>query len=164
MLQCHSAKSTEVIYHFGNTPILIASASFFFRPEDQNRFDSFEALPKGMRIGLINGYEYGNVYEENRSRFQEFRVNTQAQIISMLRLKRIDAAIMFDEVAKYTLAQNKLAPDVLSKGFMNHQSDIYVAFSRKRAHAEEYAQLLDEGLAIIKNNGDYERIFRGEID
>jgi polar amino acid transport system substrate-binding protein len=156
--------STEDVYHFGSVPILTASASFYFRKEDAVKYLGFKELPNGIRIGLINGYEYGDTYEKNRAGFSEVRLNQQAQIISMLRLDRIDAGIMFDEVANYTLRSMTPAPVNIVKGFQNHQSNIYVAFSRSRDNTEAYSRLLDQGLEIIKVNGTYDKILLGDIN
>jgi len=35
---------------------------------------------------------------------------------------------------------------------------VHMAFTKKRPEAQRYADLLDEGLAIIKASGEYERI------
>ena len=155
--------STEAKYLFGQTPILVAPASFYYRPDNIGNYHSLDEIPDGTRIGLIIDYEYGEEYEKQRARFQEVRLSSQSQIIQMLMLGRVDTVIMFDEVAKYTLTQMGLAPDTLVKGFTNHQSDIYVAFSRRNPEAEKLAASLDKGIQAIKANGVYEKIMTGAI-
>jgi len=53
----------------------------------------------------------------------------------MLLANRLEMAVMFDQVAAYTLKGMGLDADVLRQGFVNHRSAIYVVFSRKRPHA-----------------------------
>ena len=76
-------------------------------------------------------------------------MGTQEQIIKLIRKKRVDMAIMFDEVAKDTMTNMRLKHSSIKQGQINHQSDIYVAFSKKR-DTKEMMRLLDEGLKQVK--------------
>ncbi len=143
-------KDTESRFLFGNEVLLQAQASHFY-PKDSNLIHkTIASIPYGTSIGLIIGYEYGNEYEKYRFRFKEVRVSTQKQIIGLLLNKRIDMAIMFDEVARHILQKLKLKQSVIQKGSVNHISDIYVAFSRKKSDIEVLIKQFDEGLAIVK--------------
>lgn len=113
-------------------------------------FKSVHEIPKETSIGVIIGYEYGDSYEKNKSRFNEVKVNNQTQLINLLRKNRIDVAIMFDEVAKSKLEKIGLNLQDIKKGEINHKSDIYVAFSKKK-NTKAAMKLLDKGLAKIKN-------------
>ena len=73
----------------------------------------------------------------------------------MLIAKRIDAAIMFDRVATYTLMEMKLDDRVISKGATNHVSDIYVAFSKQNPQSARLAADLDKGIRALKQSGEY---------
>jgi len=66
---------------------------------------------------------------------------------------------MFDEVAKFTLAEMQLAKGSLQQGFQNHVSDIYVAFSPNNPSAPYLSERLDKGLNLLKESGEYQRIF-----
>ena len=77
----------------------------------------------------------------------------------MLKVERIEAAIMFDEVAKYTLNEMGLAENTIAKGNINHISDIYVAFSKEKESYKILSGELDKGLQALKASGEYERIF-----
>jgi polar amino acid transport system substrate-binding protein len=78
----------------------------------------------------------------------------------MLRLGRIDGAIMFDAVAKYTLKSMDLAEASLQKGPLNHTSHIYVAFSRSHNKAQYFADKLDQGLTNLKESGQYQQLLQ----
>ncbi len=152
-------ESTESLFHFGQEPLLTAPASFFFSPKSKTVYRSYEDIPDGTRIGLILGYEYGDIFQKNRARFQEIRVSKQQQIIRMLISGRIDAAIMFDEVAAHTLVEKlDLDAQAIVKGFQNHVSDIYVAFSLKDPMSGIFSERLDSGLRQLRESGAYEAI------
>lgn len=159
--------STEKRFVFGQHPILTASASFYYASNTSDytadpakSYATAKDIPNKARVASIIDYEYGDVYESQRKRFQEVRVVRQQQIIRMLLAHRVDVGIMFDRVAEYTLADMKLPESVLSRGAVNHTSDIYVAFSRKSPNAEKYAVLLDKGLEEIRANGVYDDLMR----
>lgn len=155
--------STEALFHFENTPLLKASASFFTNPTKDYDFISIENVPDKFRIGLIFDYEYGDLYEKERGRFSEVRVNTQQQLIQMLLSDRIDAIILFDEVAKFNLIELGLEESRLKKQFTNHVSDIYVAFTKQDRVSKYWARELERGLNIIQKNGTYDKVFKGAI-
>lgn len=155
-------ESTNAIFHFSHEPILKAHASLFVLPGSSLlKIKKTSELPDGVRIGLIRGYEYGDAYDKQSPRFKERRVLKQEQIIRMLLSKRIDCAIMFDDVANYTLSKLKIPPESIVKSFRNHTSDIYVAFNKKNPNSKIYGQKLDDGLNVIKENGTYTKILSG---
>jgi polar amino acid transport system substrate-binding protein len=150
-------KSREDKFIFGEQPTMVAAASFYF-PKNSHaaeKYSSIADIPDGASIGVIIDYEYGDIYDEHRHRFNEIKVPLQSQIIHMLRLNRIDAAVMFDTVASHTLKTLNLSQDSITKSFLNHTSDIYVAFSKSNKDSRKFAKLLDQGLINIKNNGQY---------
>ena len=63
---------------------------------------------------------------------------------------------MFDKVAAYTLHELDLSVDSIDKSFLNHTSDIYVAFSLKRTSSSYHAKLLDQGLRLLRETGEYQ--------
>ena len=104
-----------------------------------------------MIIGLIIGYEYGDDYEKHRQRFNEVRLTKQSQIIEMLQSNRIDMAIMFDEVAAYSLQKSNLPSSTIKQGAINHISDIYIAFSKSR-DTDNIIKAFESGLKKINNS------------
>jgi len=155
--------TTEAVYYFAEQPILVASASFFTLPGDDRKFGSIEDVPDGFSIGLIKDYEYGDQYEKHRHRFREVRVNTQKQLIQMLLSGRIEAVILFDEVANFNLEQMGLQQNSLQARFVNHVSDIYVAFNKSDRVAHHWARELNRGLKLIIEQGIYNQIFDGSL-
>ncbi|TWX64102.1 amino acid ABC transporter substrate-binding protein [Colwellia demingiae] len=141
--------NTESIFNFGEEPLLQATASFYYNNDSDLDFSSASDIPDRTTIALILGYEYGDAFQQNKHRFQEVRVGTQKQIVHLLRKKRVDMAIMFDEVAKDTMTRMGLEHSSIKQGQVNHQSNIYVAFSKK-SDTKAMMKLLDKGLKSLK--------------
>jgi polar amino acid transport system substrate-binding protein len=152
--------STEPRFIFGEIPILVANASYYFPADHVIDFNGADRVPDGTRVGLIIGYEYGDSYERYRSRIIENRVGRQRQIIRMLMAGRIDAGVMFDRVASYTLRGMDLPKGAVVKGPLHHRSDIYVVFSKVKSESQKNARDLDRGLKIIKDSGLYADIIK----
>jgi len=154
--------STEQKFLFGQQALLSASASFYFSTDNTQaqKYNSIADIPDGSSIGLIIDYEYGDTFEQHKHRFKQIKVSKQEQIINMLKLGRIDSAIMFDAVAQYTLDSMNLTKDSLLQGPLNHTSEIYVAFSRQHEKAQYFADKLDQGLLLIKKSGQYDNLLQ----
>jgi polar amino acid transport system substrate-binding protein len=146
-------KSTIEIFNFGKVPILQAVSSFYYHNDSELNFSSINEIPKEIAIGVIIGYEYGDHYEIYKSQLKEVKVANQLQLIGLLLNKRIDMAIMFDDVVKIKLQEMGLEFNSIKKGKINHISDIYVAFSKAK-DTSNAMNLLDEGLKVIKNTAD----------
>jgi len=142
--------STEAMFLFGDEPILQVTASYYYPPNSKANFQDVENIPHNASLALIIGYEYGDEYEIFRNRFKEVRVKKQRQIVQLLLGNKVDAAIMFDEVAAFTLREMGMASSAIRKGNVNHISDIYVAFSKSRKGSEEKMRDLDRGLKLLK--------------
>jgi polar amino acid transport system substrate-binding protein len=142
--------STSELFRFGDEALLHVSASFYYTAHSNFDLKSIADAPDGLVIALIIGYEYGELYEQNRARFNEIRVSNQKQIIRLLMKNRVDVAIMFDDVARYYLTEMQLTSDAIKKGHINHISDIYVAFNKDKPELRDYINKLDIGLRIIR--------------
>jgi len=154
--------STDKLYLFGQQALLQAAASFYFSPENKaaQKYQSIADIPAGTSVGIIIDYEYGDLFEQHKNRFKEVKVSSQEQVINMLRLGRIDSAILFDAVASHTLKTMELPEGSIQKGPLNHVSDIYVAFSRAHKQAQYFTDKLDQGLFVIKKNGQYDNLLQ----
>nr|WP_277816418.1 transporter substrate-binding domain-containing protein [Neptunicella marina] len=142
--------STTSKFIFGQQPLLKARASYFYAADSHMDYLNPGQIASGSVIGLIIGYEYGDAYEDNRARFDEVRVSNQRQIIRLLLDHKVDLAIMFDEVAAFTIREMGLADNAVRKGQLNHVSDIFVAFSKQAKDVQQKIDLLDKGLLQLK--------------
>jgi polar amino acid transport system substrate-binding protein len=150
--------TTKDKYIFGQVPLITVESYWFFIPGTHPKIKSIKDMPDNFRVGVIRDYEYGDIYENHRHRFNEIQVTQQSQIIRMLKQGRIDAAVMFDREAEFALKKMKLDAAIFDKRFLNHSGDVYVAFSHKSPRARWLAEQLDKGLLMIKEAGEYDRI------
>jgi polar amino acid transport system substrate-binding protein len=153
-------KKTERDFIFGSEPILQAKAYWYFPANNKITFKSLDQLPDGYRVGCILDYEYGDIYEQERHRFKEIKVPHQAQLIKMLQQGRIDAALMFEEEANQAVRELGLPQEIITKGMLNHTSDIYLAFSRKNPQSPANAKMFDIGLKRLKDSGEYTMLLK----
>lgn len=151
--------NTERDYLLHQKPLFQAASSFYFHGLAKN-YRSVAEIPDGTAVGVIRGYEYGDLYEQHKKRFQLVEVSTHKQLITLLQHDKVELAIFFDDVLDYYLAKPAFAQVKLQKGQLNHISDIYVAFSRATARSEVLAQALDAGLNELQRSGDYQRLLR----
>lgn len=151
--------STENRFVFGTKPLFTAYASFYHKHTRPLNADSKWELPPKTRIGLIQGYEYGDELDTliQEKQFEVMRVASQNQLINLLLIDRIDTAIMFDIVANDYLNAMGVEKEV-EAAFHNHSSDIYLAFSKVRPNAVALATLLDRGLNAIQASGEYQAL------
>ena len=146
--------STTAIFAFGNEPLLNVSASFYYPKNSTLNFNTSADIPSGTKVATIIGYEYGDGYSKHQHRFLESRVASQTQIVKLLQSKRVDMAIMFDEVAAHTLEEMGLTEQSIRRGKINHTSDIYVAFNKRLAGSKKIKNL-DVGLKAIRQESAF---------
>ncbi len=156
--------STEEQYLFGNEPLFTARASYYFKAGKEQNWQGPADIPDGTQLAVINGYEYGAEFEKHRHRLKLIEVSKQQQMIAMLLNERAEGAIFFDRVFDYTMANSHYDRSLIRRGEENHTRNIYIAFSHQNANAKKYAHLLDEGLRMLKSNGEYQRIMNGLYD
>ncbi|QYJ80538.1 transporter substrate-binding domain-containing protein [Shewanella acanthi] len=151
-------ESTEQRFVFGNTPLFVATASFYQKKQTKTVNNKW-ALPIGSTVGIIKSYEYGNEFNElvKQRKLNIVTVTTQQQLVNLLLIGRIDAALMYDLVAQEVLAKMGVDGEVQSV-FINHSSNIYLAFSKQSPRAKQLAQELDLGLLRLKTNGKYQQL------
>lgn len=149
--------NTERDYLLHQQPLFQAPSSFYYHKLAKS-YRSVAEIPDGTVVGVILGYEYGDLFEQHKKRFQLVEVSTHPQLISLLQHDKVELAIFFDDVLDYYLAQHAFRRVRLQKGQLNHVSDIYVAFSRATPRSAELAKALDAGLNELQRSGDYLRM------
>jgi len=150
-------RSTEAGFLFGEEPLFIANASFYYNKNRPLSAQNKWQLPRGSVVGVIKGYEYGDEFSELSKQLQLVQVASQEQLLNLLLLNRIDAAIMFDKVAEGVIKRMGVKEEILP-AFPNHQSRIFLAFSLQDADSPALAKALDKGLRQMKQSGQYQQI------
>jgi polar amino acid transport system substrate-binding protein len=149
-------RSNENLYLFGKTPLFTALSAYYHNRDQPLKATCKEALVNGEKIGVVFDYGYGNFFANN-DRITKIAVRADILNLRKLAMGRIDATILYDKTAKKLIEENALS-DKIEKAFDSETADIYVAFSKTFPKAQTYADKLDQGLAVIKENGDYQKI------
>lgn len=150
--------STEAQFLFGREPLFQASASYYYKAGKDLHFAGPADIPDGTRVAVINGYEYGDEFEQQRHRFQLVEVSKQKQMLALLLNERVDVALFFDRVFDFTMADSHFDHSLFVRGETNHVSDIYLAFDKHNPESRHFASALDEGLRALHKSGEYDRI------
>ncbi len=148
--------SREDDFLWGREMLFLAHAHYYHHKSRPLRVQEPRSLQGGERIGVIRGYEYGNLFHDHEGIVRVW-ANRHDQIIDMLRLDRVQAVIMFEKTAGLYLREMHLE-DEIQAAFPSEPSRIFVAFSKHRPEAPHYLELLDEGLRRIKADGTYQAI------
>jgi len=148
--------ANEDLYLFGKTPLFTALSAYYHNRDQPLKATRKEDLVNGEKVGIVFDYGYGDFFSRN-DRIAKIEVRSDLLNLKKLAMGRIDATILYDKTAKKLIEENGLT-DKIEKAFDSEKADIYVAFSKTFPKARYYADKLDEGLAIIKANGEYQKI------
>lgn len=145
--------STEQRFLWGEQPLLMSRWVYYQAAARPLQAKSQAELRNGERIGCIIGYEYGDGFASN-TRIQKQCVNSHEQNIQKLLAGRLDAMLFAEKTGRKVLHEKKLAEQI-KPAFIASELPAYVAFSRQHAQADYFRKKLDEGLTIIRANGEY---------
>jgi polar amino acid transport system substrate-binding protein len=148
--------SNEDLYLFGKVPLFTALSAYYQNRDQPLKATRKEELVNGEKVGVVFDYGYGDFFSRN-DRIIKSEVRSDLLNLKKLALGRIDATILYDKTAKKLIEENRLN-DKIEKAFDSETADIYVAFSKVFPKAQFYADKLDEGLAVIKASGVYQKI------
>lgn len=139
-------------FYFPPEPLAYARHSFFTLPSDNWEYSGLKSL-KGTRIGVIQGYSYGGLYQDyikpnegNESRVIVLRGNqVLPRLVEMLRRGRIDALVAEERVLNYHFALSDQENPLRYAGLANKEA-LYVAFSPALEDGAELAEALGYGM------------------
>jgi len=152
-------RSTEQKFLFHDIPLFKAASSFYYF-KTAKPYSSVVEIPDGAIVGVILGYEYGDLFEEHKKRFQLVEVSNHEQLLALLNDNKLDLAIFFDDVLHYYLERLKRKDLQIVRGKLNYISDIFVAFNHDDLENKARAAALDHGLRLLHENGDYQRLLK----
>lgn len=150
-------KETEDIYLWHDEPMFSAS-SYFYASKDYPGVVSNVNDLTGKKLGLTQGYEYGDVIDLNNTLDKEYS-KTDEIIIKKLIAKRVDFIILYDRVAEYLITQLNVQGEIKPVG-LSESSNLYVAFSKKHPDGKKYCDIFSSGLRKIMKDGTYQKIFQ----
>ncbi len=143
---------------------------FYYRKSNPIKWNSSQqdySQLKGLRIGAVIGYNYGERFQdaEKKGVIVVERLPTLKNNFKKLFAGKIDIVISQKLVGDYNLNESFSSKDVELIASILQNSDVveydYLLFSKKSGNAQVYAQLFNEGLKKIKKSGLYTSIING---
>lgn len=151
--------NTRERFLFGEEPLFVATASFYQLSRKAPLAADKWSLPKGTRVGIVRGYEYGDEFEKLPNMVLKI-VDNQYQLINLLLTDKVDAVVMYDRVAAQFLGTMGVQGEVRAV-IANHSSELFLAFDRKNPSSPALAGALDKGLRQLKASGEYHSLIAG---
>lgn len=130
---------------------------FYAKSDYQGSVNSTSDL-EGKKLGLTQGYGYGNAIEQNDKIVKEYS-RTDEVITKKLLAGRVDFIILYERCSDLIFRNLNAVEKVKSVG-VSESADIYLAFSKSNADAKRYMEQFNRGFEIIKNNGVYDSIMK----
>lgn len=149
--------NTEQEFILHKIPLFTADSSFYYYQQPQP-YRSVSEIPDNAVVGVILGYEYGDLYEQHKHRFHLVQVSTHTQLIGLLDSGKLDLALFFDDVLRYYLQQEGIKAQNIQRGQLNYRSEIYLAFSKDNPQSSKRAEALDAGITELKESGAYQQL------
>lgn len=124
---------------------------FYGRPELQGRVTTYAGL-QGLRIGYVLQSAYFQPFDGDQQ-LNKQGVNSEAQLLEMLQIGRIDLLVGTDCQVDYDRRDPRLATRMQKMSYVPpSHTPLYIGFSRSSPHQEQrealqtaLRQLLDEG-------------------
>ncbi len=150
-----TGRSETPDFYFPPEPLAYARHSFFTLPSVNWRYSGVKSLAR-IRLGVIQDYSYGGLYEDyiEGSQSDESRIITLRgnqvlpRLVDMLRLGRIDALVAEESVLNYHFALRGKENPLRYAGLANEEA-LYVAFSPALDNGAELAESLERGMKKV---------------
>lgn len=154
LLGINVPKTSEYNKHFifHDSPLVVAHQHFYYWHDNPLTATTKEDLNKNTRIGGIIGYGYGD-FLDSGAHVKLERVKNHQQNLKKLSSHRLDALILFDDVANELIETHKLQ-DKLIKGPTGESVEIYAAFSKVHPDSKKYIKILNSGLAKLEQQSE----------
>lgn len=149
--------STLQGFTFGKQPLFTATIAIY---SHQPANGVTVAALAGKRVGLTNGYTYGNEVEQDRRMLKDRAVSDLASL-RKLAAGRLDYALVYTRVADQLqhLYSHELSGRVYRVGTVI-DNPLFVSFSRHHLRSESARLQLDRGLQRLQQSGQYQQILQ----
>lgn len=143
-------------FHFPREPLDSALHSAFTMPQSNWEYKGNGSFDD-VRIGVIQDYSYGGLYEDyikdnqdDKSRLVVLRGNRAlGRLVKMLSLGRIDVLIAEKKVLNYHFQLRGQSNPLRDAGLINSEP-LFIAFSPAKEDGAELAEALGRGLANME--------------
>lgn len=154
------APELDKLVRFSDKPLFSVTPRFYYNVKHKVAAKSVADLRKGMRVGIVHGYEYpafvkqlakrGVVVESARSDVANLR---------KLAAGRIDVALlMTDEMRNEQLIQRQAGVKNVALAFQSAPMESFIGFSATRPDSEMLRHGFNSGYHTISGNGTRQSI------
>ncbi len=152
-------EKSQAKYILGKEKLFDAVSAYYFNVAHPQQAKSRDELNNGELVGVVRDYGYGDHYLNlvKTERIREAVTNSESSNLKSLSRGRIDLTIIYDKTANILLSRLKLQTNI-QLAFINETTPIYLAFSRSHSQGQYYADLFDQGMKSIRENGLYQKI------
>ncbi len=150
--------SNEADFIWHETPLSIVRLVIWGRADSPERGLSAEDLD-GERVSITRGFLYTDAVDQNEKVNKLVAPSDEASM-KMLALGRSDYALVTEQIGYGIVAsasQPRLEDKVKIVGVID-EVPLHIFFSRAHPRGEEAAGLFQQGLEIIIENGEYDRL------
>jgi len=144
---------------FGEEPLGMDIQAFFVRRDHPFRFHGQPQDLRGMRVGVIGGYAYGEEYDRliRLSGAVSEPMNDDnalEQNIRKMLAGRIDTTLESKFVMQAKLKDLGLQRQVIMAGQFGEPTPMYIACSPAKHTSTHYVTLLDQGIRAMRASGE----------
>ncbi|WP_161631575.1 substrate-binding periplasmic protein [Rhodoferax saidenbachensis] len=147
---------TEDRYRWHKKPLFKARIAIYGRAsQPETRVELADLV--GSRIGVTNGYDYGEAFD-NDTRMLRDVAPSDLYSVRKLVAGRVDYVLVFDRVAQQ-IARNhpELAPGFKQRGVLV-EPNLYISFAPSKPGIDTLIARFDAGLEKVRRTGEYARI------
>jgi len=134
---------------------------FVVRAESEWRYESLSSL-SNIKLGVIKDYNYGesinNYIQQSPSIFVKSGSDAVKKNLGDLYRGIIDVYLEDNNVANYEAKQLHLEKQIKLAGSEGEPIALYIGFTPKARHSQQYAQILSDGISEIRSSGELEVI------
>lgn len=155
---CFDAPRTneiENVYLWHDEPMYSSVGYFYATSDYTGRINSVDEVV-GKKIGLTQGYGYGDIIDLDNKMTKEYS-KTDTIIIKKLIAKRLDFIVLYDKVADYLIPKLNVQGKIKPVGKATY-IDLYIAFSKGHSEGKKFRDIFSRGFRKIKNDGTYQKI------
>jgi len=145
----------ENVYLWTDEPLFTNNDYFYSRADDPGTIASVADLA-GKKIGLTQGYEYGDAIDLHENLNKEYSLS-DAVILKKLLAGRVDVIILTEKTDDYLIHSGGYAGKC-KRGGVSATQRYYVVFSKSHLDGKKYRDVFSRGFRKIKTSGTYQRI------
>jgi len=148
-------KEIENVFLWHDEPLFSATGFFYATSDYTGQINSVDEVA-GKKVGLTQGYGYGDIIDLDTRIVKEYS-KTDTAVIKKLIAKRLDFAVLFDRVADYLIPKLNIQGKIKPVGQATY-IDLYIAFSKGHSDGKKFRDIFSRGFRKIKNDGTYQKI------